>query len=192
MKDKPNQQSSDVSSFKGYASPNYTLVPDELFDQQLPDLSGAELKVLLYVMRRTFGFKKDSDNISLSQMLSGIKTRDGRQLDRGVGLSKPTLLKALRELIKKGILIAVRRQSREHGDESTNYRLNVITETSARPASTSESGDQSTGTPVVKEFAQGGSSLLPTPVAKEVAQPVVKEVASQETVRQHTALENVN
>jgi len=72
--------------FKGYASPNYTPVPDELFDEQLPDLSGAELKVLLYVIRRTFGFKRESDNISISQMLNGLHTYDGRQLDRGVVL----------------------------------------------------------------------------------------------------------
>jgi hypothetical protein len=48
----------DEHQFTGYASPNYTPVPDELFDEQLPDLSGAELKVLLYVIRRTFGFKR--------------------------------------------------------------------------------------------------------------------------------------
>jgi hypothetical protein len=53
-------------TFKGYSSPNYTPVPDELFDEQLPDLSGAELKLLLYIIRRTFGFKKESDNISLN------------------------------------------------------------------------------------------------------------------------------
>ena len=47
--------------FRGYPGPNYTPVPDELFDEQLPDLSGAELKVLLYVIRRTFGFKRESD-----------------------------------------------------------------------------------------------------------------------------------
>src|SRR5205085_4061673 len=90
--------------FQGYSSPNYTPVPDELFDEQLPDLSGAELKALLYIIRRTFGFKKESDNISLSQMLHGITTRDGRQLDRGVGLSKKTLLQALRSLEDQNII----------------------------------------------------------------------------------------
>src|SRR4028118_1479580 len=83
-------------TFRGYSSPNYTPVPDELFDEQLPDLSGAELKVLLYVIRRTFGFKRESDTISLSQMLNGLRTRDGRVLDRGGGLSKTTLLPSLK------------------------------------------------------------------------------------------------
>jgi hypothetical protein len=55
--------------FKGYTSPNYTQVPDELFDEQLPHLSGAELKVLLYIMRRTFGFKKTSVSAPLRNSL---------------------------------------------------------------------------------------------------------------------------
>src|SRR5687767_7777107 len=84
--------------FPGFRSPNYTMVPDEIFDQLLVELTGAELKVLLYIVRRTFGFKRESDTISLSQMLNGIATRDGRVLDRGVGLSKKTLLDALRSL----------------------------------------------------------------------------------------------
>jgi hypothetical protein len=64
----------DQKHFRGYSKPNYTPVPDELFDEQLPDLSGAELKVLLYIIRRTFGFKKERDNISLNQLLHGITT----------------------------------------------------------------------------------------------------------------------
>src|SRR3954451_14557133 len=84
--------------FRGFKSPNYTPVPDELFDELLGDLSGAELKALLYIIRRTFGFKRESDTISLSQMLNGIQTREGRVLDRGVGLSKKTLLLVLRTL----------------------------------------------------------------------------------------------
>src|SRR5437588_2505941 len=98
-KEKEDHRSPDWAAFTGYASPNYTMVPDELFDEHLAFLSGAELKVLLYIIRRTFGFKKDSDSISLSQMLTGIRTRDGRALDHGVGLSKPTLLQALRSLV---------------------------------------------------------------------------------------------
>src|SRR5687767_12689394 len=90
--------------FVGFRSPNYTMVPDEVFDELLVELSGAELKVLLYIIRRTFGFKRDEDAISLSQMLNGITTRAGHVLDRGVGISKPTLLQALRSLEDKNII----------------------------------------------------------------------------------------
>src|SRR5688572_23206645 len=88
-------------TYKGYASPNYTPVPDGLFDEQLPDLSGSELKVLLYIIRRTFGFKKDSDNISLNQLLNGITTKEGIVLDRGTGLTKKTLLEAIKQYLRQ-------------------------------------------------------------------------------------------
>lgn len=52
-------------------------VPDGLFDILLPRLSGAELKVLLYIVRRTFGWKKNSDRISLSQFENGITRKTG-------------------------------------------------------------------------------------------------------------------
>lgn len=69
-----------ASAFPGFRVPSYTMVPDELFDQLMPDLSGSALKVLLYIVRRTFGFKKQSDTISLTQLCCGITTRDGRAL----------------------------------------------------------------------------------------------------------------
>src|SRR5712671_1017755 len=101
--------------FRGFRSPNYTPVPDELFDELLVELSGAELKVLLYIIRRTFGFKRDSDNISLSQMLNGIRTHDGRVLDRGVGLTKKTLLQAIKTLEEQHVISTERRRSLEKG-----------------------------------------------------------------------------
>jgi hypothetical protein len=112
--------------FRGFSGPNYTPVPDELFDDLLVDLSGAELKLLLYIIRRTFGFKRGADAISLSQMLNGLRTPDGRVLDRGVGLSKKTLLLALRTLTERRIILAERRRSAERGNEPTIYQLNVI------------------------------------------------------------------
>ena len=109
--------------FNGFNMPHYTQVPDQVFDELLPVLSGAELKVLLYICRRTFGFKKDSDNISLNQMLNGISRKDGTQLDGGTGLSKPTLLRALKGLKAKNIIITQRRKGVVEGDLATNYRL---------------------------------------------------------------------
>ncbi len=112
--------------FTGFRSPNFTMVPDEVFDELLTELSGAELKVLLYIIRRTSGFKRDSDNISQSQMLHGIRTSDGRVLDHGAGVTKKTLLAALDGLEARNIIIRCRRQSMAKGNEATNYRLNVL------------------------------------------------------------------
>lgn len=111
--------------FSGYSAPNYTPVPDQLFDEHLHLLSGAELKVLLYICRRTFGFKRGSDNISLNQMLSGIVKKDGTRLDNGTGLSKSTLLKAIKSLVEMNLVVSEQRSSESKGNEATNYRLNV-------------------------------------------------------------------
>lgn len=168
MTDKTNR-----SAFPGFQSPNYTQVPDELFDDLLAELSGAELKVLLYIIRRTFGFKRNADAISLSQMLHGIATKAGRILDRGTGLSKPTLLQALRSLSKKHIILAERRRSEERGDEPTVYKLNIA-----------PSIDANRPRPVVKKLDQG--------VVKSPDTPVVKKADPQETVIQETELQLSN
>jgi hypothetical protein len=112
--------------FKGFISPRYTPVPDDLFDELMSLLSGAELKVLLYIIRRTFGFKKDVDNISLSQICKGIKTRDGEVLDKGTGLSQQSVITACKGLVEKNAIAAKRRSSKERGYESTTYSLNLL------------------------------------------------------------------
>src|SRR5712692_7217559 len=90
--------------FKGFRSPNYTQVPDEFFDELLAALSLGELKVLLYVMRRTFGFKKGSDRISKSQLENGIvKRATGEALDHGTGLSRRAIRLAVQRLVAKSI-----------------------------------------------------------------------------------------
>src|SRR5919106_799613 len=66
--------------FKGFYVPNSTQVPDTLFDELLSELSGAELKVVLYIIRRTFGFKRQTDTISISQLLHGITKKIGQAL----------------------------------------------------------------------------------------------------------------
>jgi len=73
--------------------PTTTPVPDEIFDEWLAVLGHAELRVLLYLVRRTFGFdKRGGDTISYRQFTDGITTRDGRVLDRGCGVSNRTNL----------------------------------------------------------------------------------------------------
>jgi hypothetical protein len=113
------------AAFQGFQSPNTTSVPDELFDNLLPILAGAELKVLLYIIRRTFGFKKGSDRISKSQLEHGIKKADGRILDGGTGLSRRAIRLAIDSLVARNILIKLPNISPERGHEATEYALNI-------------------------------------------------------------------
>src|SRR3954447_23074034 len=108
-----------MEKFLGFASPNTTPTPDDLFDRFLPELSGGELKVLLYIIRRTYGFKKDSDAISMTQICEGIKTNTGKNLDYGTGLSKAAVKTAVRSLEQRG-LIVVGRVKEENGYNYVN------------------------------------------------------------------------
>jgi hypothetical protein len=109
--------------FEGFSAPNGTFVPDEVFDVLAPELTEAELRVLLYIIRRTFGFKKDHDNISLKQMTEGITTREGKVLDRGTGLSKAGNARGVKGLIEKRVVVATRNRSAEKGDQPTTYAI---------------------------------------------------------------------
>jgi phage replication O-like protein O len=111
--------------FPGFQFPTTTPVPDKVFDVLMPQLSGAELKVLLYICRRTFGFKKESDTISLHQIATGIKTRDGRVLDGGTGLCKRHVIRALKVLEKKNIIKVTRKVDETGLNEVNTYSLNI-------------------------------------------------------------------
>jgi phage replication O-like protein O len=114
------------ATFPGFQFPNTTQIPNEVFDSLLPHLSGGELKVLLYICRRTFGFRKDSDSISLTQIAHGITTRAGRVLDQGTGLSKRHVINALKALEKRNIITVTRKVDETGLNEVNTYSLNLL------------------------------------------------------------------
>ena len=122
----------DEPKFPGFSIPNATPIPDELFDQLLPDLTGNELKVLLYIFRRTLGFKKREDAVALSQLVDGIVHRepDGTEtrLDRGAGVSRRGAMRAIRSLEEEGIIEIVRAQTSVGDSEINVYRPRFIGE----------------------------------------------------------------
>ena len=73
----------------------YTAVPNWFIDQHLSILSGAQVKVALYVYRRTLGFNKDTDAIALSQFQDGLRGDNGKWHDEGTGLVKRTIIDAV-------------------------------------------------------------------------------------------------
>ena len=146
--------------YDGFSSPNFTQVPDDVFDLLMPRLTEAELRVLLYIIRRTFGFKKDADAISINQMVDGITTREGRVLDSGTGLSRRSVVNGLKGLEAKGVIVAYRRQSAERGHEPTTYSL---------------------------RFVHTPSAIDALGLVQQVHQPLVQQLHPQETDVQQTA-----
>ncbi len=98
--------------FQGFNRPTTTDTPDEFFDVILPEVKGlAELKVILYVIRHTFGYNKWLDRISLSEFEHGIVTQDdqGRRkvVDAGVGLSRRAVIDGLKAAVEHDYLCKV-------------------------------------------------------------------------------------
>jgi phage replication O-like protein O len=95
-----------------FSPPNYTQVPNDLLDQMLPFLCEGELKVLLVIIRKTMGYHKIRDKISLSQ------------LEKFTGLTRTNILSAIKKLISKGVI------SKEvlgiEGRQETYYELVVV------------------------------------------------------------------
>ncbi len=104
--------------------PHSTPVPNQLFDLLLPHLSEGELKVLSYIIRRTLGMKEEWAGIRASQLMKGLITEDGRVLDRGTGVSEPTLKRALRGLEDKRCI--VRRRAASDPTSPTLYSLRYL------------------------------------------------------------------
>ena len=87
--------------------PNFLQVPNAVIDELLPDLTGAELKCYLVVIRKTKGWNKESDNISISQFM------------KSTGLSNSAVIKACESLVQYGLLV------KENGARNTGvYAVN--------------------------------------------------------------------
>lgn len=91
-----------ASGFPGFQreyTKNFFKYPTAL-ETYWPDLTGAEQKVLDYILRRTYGFQKLSDPISLTQFVSGSGKKN-----LGCGVSRTHVLRCLVSLESKGFII---------------------------------------------------------------------------------------
>ena len=96
-------------------APNFTQVPNVVIDHwQSFFKSGPAFAVLVQICRKTFGWHKSRDRISL------------QQLEKGTGFSRKTVIKAIDELIKQNLIIKFKSKT-ELGDDAPNeYEINVI------------------------------------------------------------------
>jgi hypothetical protein len=181
--------------FEGFDYPNTTPVPDIVFDELLSILTGNELKVLLYIIRRTYGFGKNADAISLSQFKEGIVTHDKKVLDKGCGIKhNRTILAALASLEEKGYVIPKKRQTNSGDSDTTIYKLRF--KKSSKDASEEQSDKEvvTPGNDVVTPGNDGGYPTSPRwlPQVTTVVTPgntqetVLQDTDLQETVRQES------
>lgn len=101
-------------------------------------LTGSEQRVLDFILRRTWGFNKNSDKISLSQFKNGVGN-----LDKGTGLSKKPVLRALKSLEdNKFIKIQRKKIVNEKLNETNIYYLVVSKVNNSSDKMSSGSGDK--------------------------------------------------
>src|ERR1700732_1738686 len=83
-----------------FSKPNYTQTPNEFFDEIAITLKEGELRVLLVIMRQTFGWgNKQWDRISISQLMQ----KTGMKRDAVVRSTKSLVEKKLVTKHKDGI-----------------------------------------------------------------------------------------
>lgn len=94
----------------GILVPSAFQVPNEVIDEGwLKELTGGELKVLLFIIRKTFGFNKIAgDRIPLSQIIAGT------------GLSRQSAVSAI-DVLEKCQLVRVMRSQSADGNKHINF-----------------------------------------------------------------------
>lgn len=143
--------SDDVTSIR---EPGFTRTPNGLLEILLPILGEAELKVALFISRKTHGWHKKDDDLSLSQF------------EEGTGLSRPSVIAGITNLVNRGLLVKTSRGN----NRPCNYRLIIPTSKEALPDSNSED------TQLVKQVNLTSKEALPQLVKQVNTQKKVKKL----------------
>lgn len=89
-------------------SPNYTQVPNELFDEWMLKLTPAEFKIIMKICRNTFGWQKEKDQISISQ------------INKYTGLSRVSICSGIKKLEEYDLI-----ECHRSNNKTTCYRVRV-------------------------------------------------------------------
>jgi hypothetical protein len=115
-------------TFSGFVVPsqNWFRLPNEWTDITCDMKSLAELKVVEYVLRHTWGYQEygSGKRISTNEFMHGRRRQDGSRMDRGTGLSKQSVIDGLRLAVRDGYLLE-ERDDRDKGRIQKHYRLHM-------------------------------------------------------------------
>lgn len=118
-----------MTTFDGFPYPeqNWSKLPHQFIDQHLADIrTVSELKVVLYVLRHTWGFQEFGQvkQLTTDEFMHGRRRRDGSRMDRGTGLSNRSVVEGLRRAVDHGYLI-VEVDDRDKGRIKKRYALRM-------------------------------------------------------------------
>lgn len=94
--------------FAGFSTPqqNYSKLPHEFIDL-LPEISSvSELKVMLYILRHTWGFSEygKPKKISINEFTHGRRRSNRTRMDNGTGLSENSVRAGLEAAVEHGFI----------------------------------------------------------------------------------------
>jgi hypothetical protein len=104
---KTSKKTSEASSrFKGFATPkeNWSKLPHEMIEAMPFVETVGELKVILYILRHTWGFQDEDKKITLDEFEHGRRRRNGSRIDNGLGLTRPTIIDGLKRAEEHGFI----------------------------------------------------------------------------------------
>jgi hypothetical protein len=95
-------------TFTGFARPeqNWFRAPYDWIDISAGITNIAELKVVQYILRHTWGFQEYGikKHITIDEFVRGRKRRDGSRMDKGTGLSERAVRYGLADALKHGYI----------------------------------------------------------------------------------------
>ncbi len=94
--------------FQGFSKPeaNFFRLPNEWTDITARITSLAEVKLVEYVLKHTWGYSEFDmvKKITTDEFMYGRKRKSGERIDNGTGLSKPSIIQGLTSAIQHGLL----------------------------------------------------------------------------------------
>ncbi len=177
--------------FLGFSKPksNYSKLP-HVFVEYLPRISSlAELKVLLYILRHTWGYSEFDrpKRITLDEFQNGRKKKDGERLDSGIGMSINAIKDGIRRAVEQGFIIQTS-DGRDKARSSHEYTLNMrVSEVDPLPSEVDPRSEKET-TERNKTTGADAPALPAPPVTPE---PVQEKKQSTPAQAMFTALAEV-
>src|SRR5947207_2212341 len=96
------------TQFTGFSRPesNFFRMPNEWIDITADIDNIAELKVVQYILRHTWGYQEYGlkKHITIDEFIRGRRRRDGTRLDKGTGLAEQSVRNGLADALTHGLI----------------------------------------------------------------------------------------
>lgn len=92
--------------------PNTTPFPNFLIDFVMPIISNPTTKVMMFLVRKIYGWNKDCDHISISQIV------------KGTNIDRRSVVRALNDLCERKIILKIKSEGKKGSHSANLYSFN--------------------------------------------------------------------